>query len=232
MTIMKPFLGLLVLGASLAGAAAQAAECNYQVQSTDPGTGEKTLATEFVKVSTLMASVTGSVQFSSVGNQTYLVAGVRAANYFPIPPELNIDLANSDPVKQTGRFDPRLDAVLAQLNAETGFVPAGSKLRITLEDRSVITLEAEKDVAGRSNGWKPQEGDNEGPNFMILSNIGAKYPLDDAAIKALTARKAISMRLESADRYYEFASRMAPQNTLTWGKKNSEQFQEALNCVL
>ena len=232
MTNRVSILGAIVC-LSLAGFdSALAAGCKYQVQSTDPDTGEKTLVTKAVRVSTLMASVTGSVQFSSVGNQTYLFAGVRAANYFPIPPELNIDLNKSDPEKEMGRYDPRLDEVLEELKASEGFVPAGSTLRITLEDRSVITLEAEKDSAGRSKGWKPQEGDNEGPNFMILSDIGAKYPLDDAVIKALTERKAISMRLESADRYYEFASRMNPQYPLTWGKKNGEQFQEALNCVL
>lgn len=225
-------LGMVACIAVAGSQSALASDCNYLDQSTDPETGQAKRVTEVVKVSTAMASVNGGVQFASIGDQKVLYAGVRAANYFPIPPELNIDLNKSDPEKETGRFDPRLDEVLEELKASTGFVSAGSTLRITLEDRSVIVLESANDASASSKGWKPQYGDNEGPNFLILSDIQGKYVLDDVALHALTNRKPISMRMETADRYYEFASRMNVQYPLTWGKKNGEKFQEALNCVL
>jgi len=180
-----------------------------------------------------MASSSGAVQAISIGDDKFLAVRLRARNMFPIPPQLNINLADSDQYKRTGRFDPRLDLVLDRLKRDTAFIPAGSTLRITLQDRSVIVLTSVKDNSASNQGWKPQSGEeNTGPNFLLLSEASALYPLDADMIKALTSRLAVSVRMETADRYYEFASRMNIQYPLTIGEKNGQQLQEALNCVL
>ena len=58
------------------------------------------------------------------------------------------------------------------------------------------------------------------------------YPLDETATNAIASRLPTSMRMETGERYYEFASRMNVQYPLTWGKKNGQKLQEAVNCVL
>jgi hypothetical protein len=202
------------------------------VRETDPSTGEQKLATKIVGVSTAMATSSGAVQAVSHGDDKFLAVRLRTISHYPVPPELDINLADSSWEWKTGKYDPRLKGVLEQHKRDAAFVPAGSSLRITLEDRSVIILHAENDSAGSNRGKSPYLDANETPNFVINSQVSALYPLDADAIKALTSRLAISMRMETAERYYEFASRMNPKYPLTWGEKNGRQLQEALNCVL
>ena len=233
MRIRSSFSGVIAAAILLGCSAAHAAECKYSDQSTDPDTGVKRLATKSVNISTAMATSSGAVQGVSIGDDKFLAVRLNARNKYPIPPQLNINLAESDQYYRTGRYDPRLDQVLDGLKRTTAFIPAGSTLRITLEDRSVIVLASKEDGSARNRGWKPQSGEqNTGPNFLLLSEASALYPLDAEMIKALTSRLAVSVRMETADRYYEFASRMNIQYPLTIGEKNGRQLQEALNCVL
>jgi hypothetical protein len=227
------FSGVIAIALLLGSGVAQTAECKYADRSTDPDTGAQKLASKIVTISTTMANNSGAVQAFSVGDDKFLTVRLRARNMFPIPPQLNINLADSDKYERTGRFDPRLDRILDHLERDTAFIPAGSTLRITLQDRSVIVLTSDKDSSARNQGWKPQSGEeNTGPNFLLLSEASALYPLDTDMIKALTSRLAVSVRMETADRYYEFASRMNIQYPLTIGEKNGRQLQEAVNCVL
>lgn len=227
------FSGVIAIALLLGSGVTQAAECKYADRSTHPDTGAQRLATKIVTISALMASNSGAVQAISIGDDKFLAVRLRARNVFPIPPQLNINLADSDPYMMTGRFDPRLDQVLDHLKRDTAFIPAGSTLRITLQDQSVIVLRSDKDSSARNQGWKPQSGEqNDGPNFLLLSEASAMYPLDADMIKALTSRLAVSVRMETADRYYEFANRINVQYPLTIGDKNGRQLQEAVNCVL
>lgn len=219
---------LMLLGPSLT----VAAECKLSEESVDPDSNKKILATKMVGVSTAMATINGYVQGVSIGEDKFLSVGLRAKNNYPIPPELGINLAESSKREETGRYDPRLDTLLSQLENDALFVPAGSTLRITMEDRSVVVLTAYKDKRSRSVGKKPQHDGNDSSNFFIKSQVQPLYALNEDALDALTSRLAISMRMETNDRYYEFASRMNVHYPLTWGKKNGQKFQEAVNCVL
>ncbi|MDH3351709.1 MAG: hypothetical protein OEM51_09180 [Gammaproteobacteria bacterium] len=233
MHVRNFFSGVIAITLLLGSGAARAAECKYSDRSTDPATGVQKLATRPVEISTAMVSSSGWVHAVSIGDDRFLAIKLRAKNQFPIPPQLNINLANSDQEQRTGRYDPRLNQELRRLQHETAFVPAGSTLRITLEDRSVIVLTSKEDSSARNKGWKPQSGsENTGPNFLLLSEVNALYPLSAEMIRALTSRLAVSVRMETADRYYEFASRMNIQYPLTIGDKNGRQLQEAVNCVL
>jgi len=232
MTLRNSIHGVLTVLCLLCCGIASAAECTFESHSTDPETGVSRHATKYVGISTMMAKNFGSMQAVAVGHDKFLGMRLRAKNSFPIPPELGIDLSKSNYEFRTGRYDPRLDSVLKHLEQEAAVVPKGSTLRLTLEDRSVIVLRSTDYRKTRSQGWKPQSDGNDGSNFLILSEVHAQYPLDEVMINALTSRMVTGIRMETADRYYEFASRMNIQYPLTIGKKNGKQLQEALNCVL
>ena len=232
MTTKNSFKGVLACALLLASSTVLANDCKYAIQKTDPDTGLQNLATKRVGVSTMMATNSSAIQAVSIGGEKFLAVRLHAVNRFPVPPELNINVNGGSQQYRTGKYDVRLDDVLTQLKKDAAFVPAGSTLRITLEDRSIMVLNSDKDAWSRSSGQKPKFDGNESPNFVIASTVSAMYRLDADAIKALTSRLAISMRMETAERYYEFASRMNVQYPLTWGKKNGQQLQEALNCVL
>ena len=232
MNIRNSIQGVVAMLWLLGGGLVLAAECKFSTTSTDPATGAPRIATKFVGVATMMAENFGAVQGVSIGDKKFLAMRLRAKNVFPIPPELNIDLAESSKTYKTGRYDPRLNQVLNRLKQDAAFAPKGSSLRLTLEDRSVIVLRSDADSRARSKGLKPQSDGNDGENFVLLSEVIAQYPLDETMIKALTSRLVTSIRMETADRYYEFASRMNSQYPLTIGKKNGKQLQEALNCAL
>jgi hypothetical protein len=232
MTTKNSFKGVLAMLLLLGGGLVSAAECKFSTTSPDPATGEPRIATKFVGVATMMADNFGAVQGVSIGGNKFLAMRLRAKNVFPIPPELNIDLEKSSRTYKTGRYDPRLNQVLNRLKQDAAFAAKGSSLRLTLEDRSVIVLRSDADSRARSKGWKPQSDGNDGENFLLLSEVIAQYSLDETTIEALTSRLVTSIRMETADRYYEFASRMNIQYPLTIGEKNGRQLQEALNCAL
>lgn len=232
MIIKNSILGVFAMALLLGFNTVSAADCKFAVQETDPQTGKPKLATKIVTVSTAMATNSGAVQFVSMNDEKFVAVRLRAINHYPIPPEYKINLNDSNQYERTGKYDPRLNAMLKQLERDAQFVPAGSTLRITLEDRSVIVLEADGDSESRNSGQSPLRNGNETRNFVIMSQVSAMYPLDADTINALTSRLPISMRMETAERYYEFASRMNIHYPLTVGKKNGQQFQEGLNCVL
>ena len=232
MNIRNSLQGVLASLWLLGCGATSAAECKFDSHSTDPETGVTRHATKYVGIATMMAKDFGAVQAVSIGNDKFLGIRLRAMNHFPIPPELNINLNASSEKYKTGRYDPRLKTVLQQFEQDAAFVPKGSTLRLTLEDRSVVVLRSTDYRKTRSQGWKPQSDGNDGSNFRILSEVHALYPLDEVMINALTSRMVTGVRMETAGRYYEFASRMNDLYPLTIGKKNGQQLQEALNCVL
>jgi len=232
MTLKNSIYGVLAVLCLLSCSIVSAAECKFESHSTDPETGVSRHATKYVGISTMMAKNFGSVQAVAVGHDKFLGMRLRAKNEFPIPPELGIDLSKSNYEYRTGRYDQRLDTILQRLRQEAAFIPKGSTLRLTLEDRSVIVLRSTDYRKTGGQGWKPQSDGNEGSNFVILSEVHALYPLDDVMINALTSRLVTGIRMETADRYYEFASRMNVQYPLTIGDKNGKQLQEVLNCVL
>jgi hypothetical protein len=130
-----------------------------------------------------------------------------------------------------GRNNPMLNDFLRALERDALVVPAGSTLRITLEDRTNVVLTTAEDFKGRGSAEKrPSEGTWE--KIAITADVRLRYPLDTEAIAALTAKTAINMRLETRDRYYSFGARSAELQPVKWSKKSSAKFKEALSCVL
>ena len=216
--ILYSITALAVLGASWA----RAAGCEYATETVDAATGDRTISTELVRVSSMGSGVDGSLQGVTVGEEKFLGLRIKVRNIFPMP--ANLDILGD-------RHNPMLDDFLRALERDSLVVPAGSTLRITMEDRTNVVLTTAEAFKGRGSAEKrPSEGTWK--KIAITADVKLQYPLDTEAIAALTAKTAINMRLETRDRYYSFGARYTEVQPVKWSKKSSAKFKEALNCVL
>ena len=84
--ILFSITALAVLGASWA----RAAGCQYATETVDATTGDRTISTKLVRVSSMGSGVDGSLQGISVGEAKFLGLRIKVRNTFPMPANLDI----------------------------------------------------------------------------------------------------------------------------------------------
>ena len=230
---MKSTISLIIAAAVLPGATiAQNATCQYDEESVDPVTNVTTIKTKLRPVTSVWQSNKGSIRGISRGDEKFLGIQFSAHTHYPFPADLDISFEETELITQGGKYDARLNPFIEKLEKETFFVPSGSTLRVTLEDRTTVFLKTIEDFALRSRVDRPRWNSNGTPHFRVRVTADLQYALDARALAVLMAKPAINMRVEIGGQYYGFGDRRQVWDPLTWSPKANHAIQEVLNCVL
>jgi hypothetical protein len=246
---MKKVLPQLVALAICSGTASAAdTSCSFFEPQTDPDTNEPIIKTKwngvYSKMNMAMAEdmdskeeppVTGaSVRGISRGDAISLGVMLSVQDYYPIPPELGVSIEDTNMIFQKGIYDDKLDPYIRELREKGLAVAAGSTVKLTFEDRTVLILESAEDVAVQGAVTRPTYGDNNSHHFRLRSEVTLEYPVDEEALKLLMAKPVANMRIETGERYYDLNTGM-PGNIIAtrfWSKKSYYDIQGVLSCVL
>ena len=229
---------------------AQAAKCKYEKTKRDPVTNEKVTMTKWDRVTNGMMDLhaQGFVSGISVVDQKYLGLKLNTTDYFAVPGWYRAGYSTRAEKKI---FEDRLQKHKAHLKKDSVVFPAGSVLRITMEDRSVVELTANSEARSVGGITMPnKEYKRKGfggflkmaaasaadadkvvsPHFRVDAEFVIRYDLDDEIMALLTTKRAINMRVEARDDYYYLGARDTTQN-LAWGRGSNDNIQNALNCA-
>ncbi len=234
---------------------AATSKCEFSVNTIDETTGERTVQTEFDSVITSMSfrpsEANGSIAVGQQGGQRYLAVKFDAIDHFPLPPELAV---HEDP-----SWDPTYRDWLDGLLGDTAIYPAGSTVRLDLDDQTSVTLATEKNLRIRTHYAEPGQSvsANRGTNKAAKKFVGflakmagedintsadasryhsvatkatIRYPIDAEAGDILRRAAVISLRLESRDRYYDLAYRTT-REFVGWSDKSYLKIRDAMQCV-
>ena len=217
-------------------ALAQASTCEYAPESTNQVTGAKIIATKWQRIKqgdgSGMSFTRGYVRAISEGDAKYLSTKIDYTRYRPIPPELGIRLEDTNMITRKGIYDPRLNAVVEHLKTVPFTMPGGSKLRLTLEDRTTVTILTSEEYSIFPAVRKPQHPPNSAPEFQLEYRVMPRYLLDADAIALLSDNLVVSLRMEFPDQYYYFGHRNLIWDDRVISKKTMATVQGVLKCVL
>lgn len=215
---------------------AKAAECQYEPESADRVGDEKVIRTVWERIQhTILAggNATREIQVSSDGGVIYLGLRLYAGTqYFPIPPEFDIKLEETNIITKTGKFDPRLKQYEEELQKEQFFIESGSELRITLEDRTDFVLATNEDYSFSGDVTMPQWDDNSSDQYRVMFLATTRYALDDHATKMLSANRVAGMRMELPYGYLYLGDRSGTGDNRDISEKAAVIIQGALKCVM
>jgi hypothetical protein len=255
---MKNLPGLIVivtvLGIPGAVHAAKSA-CEFSLNTVDEQTGERIIQTEFDPVITGMSfapsEATGAISVLLTGGQKYLAIKFDAIDHFPLPDQF---ADHEDP-----NWDPAYRDFLDSLLGDTAIFPAGSKVRLDLDDQTSVTLAREQhlrvrthyaepggSVSSRSSKTKSAKklvgflakmaGEDVNTNadasryYTVATKAILKFPIDDESADILGRAAVTGLRIEARDRYYTMGYRTA-RYFVGWSSKSYLKIQEAMNCV-
>jgi len=235
---MRRFVLLLLAAPLLPGIGlAKDAECVYAPETVDTTTGQKIVTTEWYRLSSRMMqmaaamSTDGAVRGIVEGDTKYLGVQLRSQNLYPIPPELGVSLEKNNMFTKKGIYDERLIPFDVKIQSDALVVPAGSSLRITLEDRTTVVLSSDEEVRVNGSSTKPLSSDNKTPHFRVTARADLKYALDDETWARLMSAAAVNMRVEAEDKYYSFGHPSTPNAANVWSDKYNGVIQGVLKCI-
>ena len=236
----------MLLGTSVA----DAARCKYEKTKRDPVTNEKIIQSKWERVTNVMMDehAQGFVSGVSILDQKYLAIKLNTTDYFEVPDWYNNRYKTKADKKA---HKERQNKWKANLQRELVFFPAGSVLRITMEDRSVVEVTSSGEVRPVGGLTMPnKEFKRKGlGGFLKMAAVSAagadkvvsahfridaesviRYELDEETMALLSNKPAINMRVEARDDYYYLGARDTTQN-LAWGSGANEKVKDALNCA-
>ena len=227
----RTLLSIIALVLLPAMAHAKTAECEYEPGSADPLGHEKVIRTVWERIQ--KSATTREIQASSDGGVIYLGLRLTAGTqYYPIPPELDIKLEETNMITKKGKFDPRLKPFVVELQKEQFFIESGSELRITLEDRTDFVLATNEDFTFFGDVTLPQWDDNASDEYRVRFPTTTRYALDEHAIKMLSANRVAGMRMEVPYGYLYLGHRGGTSGNRDISEKAAAIIQGALKCVM
>ena len=254
---MKKLISLLLSALLLPGfAVAESADCTIREETVDPATQEKTIKTKWEKISHSVnyANMTaGRVSGISVGDNKFLSVKIPSVFSYTFPTEFDtasghtLELGDATilkdekkyyVMKETGGKVSYKEAKLyyhSKLQQTPIVVPAGSSLRITLEDRTEVVLETVQEFKAASRDVKvslPHSKGNNSSLFRTETNLEMRYALDADAIASLTSQPIMNMRVATGFQYYTFGRANLVWDDLRVYKKTKLTIQKVLQCVL
>lgn len=236
---MKKLSSLLLPVLLLPGLAfAKSDACEIREETVDPATQEKTIKTKWEKISHSVnyANMSvGRVSGISVGDDKYL--GVRfPVNFrYVLPEDYETKLEDTTILSNRGRYGEGVKWFASELKRNPTVVPAGSKLRIILEDRTEVVLETDQDFRAAPNNFKvekPGSGDNKSSFFQTKTTAELRYALDADAISSLTSQPIMNMRVATGYQYMPFGRANLVWDDPRISKKTKLTVQRVLKCVL
>ena len=191
---MKSLITLLIATTTLfASTDVWAAKCKYRWDTINYRTGEKVRWTGWTMNRMVIMPNTPLMSAIVEGDKMFLGLQVASSGK---------GASSTRPTKQ--------DIDTAML------IPEGAKLSLLMEDESIYDLFAERDVVG-DTGMHVKARDK----YTFWSTAIVRFPLDAAAMAALSAQKVKDLRLHTPERNYDFS----------FGKKPSDKLQRALACI-
>lgn len=218
---MKVFITVFMALAVLSiGATAYSAECEFQADTIDPGTGEKSAKTIWQSLTrNYPGEPRASVSGMATGEKVLLGFKAQTVDYF-YPPKISAE----DPERRA-----KLDEWEHGIRQDALVVPAGSTVRISLADLTSLELKSVSDSVGQGISTAPGAavrvkgaGKNDTSNYRVDAVAEIVYAVNPDDLDILLSQVATRFRIESRDRYY----------SINPSEKNAHQIlQNALKCV-
>jgi hypothetical protein len=212
--------------------------CEIREETVDPATQEKTIKTKWEKISHSVnyANMTvGRVSGISVGDDKYL--GVRMPVTFRhvLPADYETKLEDTTILSNKDRYKEGVAWFASELKRNPTVVPAGSKLRIILEDRTEVVLETAQDFRAAPNNFKIELHNSaykKSAFFLTKTTAELRYALDADAISSLTSQPIMNMRVATGYQYITFGRANLVWDDPRISKKTKLTVQKVLKCVL
>ena len=208
---MKTLIALTiaaVISAVACPASARAEECKYMRDGIDPFSNEKRVTTKWSPLTGWLSDVIN--QSLNKNSEISVLAIVRGEQKL-----LAMQLKLSD----TTKYEPTHSEIRYAFE-----IPNGARLQITMADRSVVDLYAEKSVLGDTHA------NYEDGIFVIKTTITAKYPLDTGAAATLSSQNAVSVQLAVSSRKYAFTENYGLFKT-NIHEKSRGNIRQVLDCT-
>ena len=198
---MKKLITSICVILAVAGASAQNDDCKYDKNELDKFTHKKIVWTKWEKLTILFAVTRDYVpsvrctQEDTLKELVVYVDGYYFTNFKPTKEEIDSNLV----------------------------IPAGSKIMILMEDQKTVELATAKQLNSTGEYTSPYTGDNRSEKFRVYWHLGISYPLNDNAIKALSAQGATAMRVFlKNDKYTDYNIHKKKYGTL----------QHLMTCIM
>ena len=225
---------LLLPGFALAASDA----CEIREETVDPATQEKTIKTKWEKIShsvNYMNMTAGRVTGISVGDDIYLGVKIPYTIIYVLPEGYETKLEDTTLLSKKDRYEEGVKRFASELKNIPIIVPAGSSLRITLEDRTVVMLETVQEFKTSARDVQvrlPNSSNNNSPFFQTNTTFYLRYALDADAISSLASQPIMNMRVATGYQYLTFGRANLVWDDPRISKKTKLTVQRVLKCVL
>jgi len=196
----RAFLDVFVVSVLFGASPASAASCKFADNVEDLFAGVTVVRTKWDRISPNWEKAheeyIGYVSASSEGEETFLNVRIR-----------HLQLARFKPTKD------ELDDIL--------FVPQGTRLMVTMADKSSVGIPAADLVEGQYEIHSPYSKSYGGDDYVVITTADVKYVVDAVAAEALTAQDATLMRMLTS----------AGHHDIPIHKRSLDGIKNAISCL-
>lgn len=200
----KTILWLITTSMLIAGSGAHAAKCKFRQDSVDKFTKVRTLLTKWDQLDSLFGGLSKRPNNVYAG---YVSAGLKSDEIILL---VNFQLVS----------ESRL-APAKYLLKDTIVAPEGSRLLVMMADESIVELLSDQTVRVNAELSWPGTGGNASDKFSMKSDATISYTLDADTLAALSSQDATTVRVETADPYYDIRIH----------KKSFGDIRKAIACI-
>ena len=178
----KSFVAIIVTSFLFSINIASAASCKFADNVEDLFAGITIVRTKWDRISPNREKgdekYIGYVAASTEGEDTFLSVRIRHL--------------------EQARFKPLKDEL-----ADILVVPEGTELLVIMADKAIVALPSAGLVEGEHEIYSPYSERYNSDNYVVITTADVKYAVDDAAIAALTAQDATTMRMVTAAGHHD-----------------------------
>ena len=99
---------------------------------------------------------------------------------------------------EQAKFKPLKDEL-----ADILVVPEGTELQVIMADKTIVALPSAGLVEGEHEIYSPYSERYNSDSYVVITTADVKYSVDEAAIAALTAQDATTMRMVTASGHHD-----------------------------
>jgi hypothetical protein len=180
--MIKSFVAIIVLPLLFSINIASAASCKFADNVEDLFAGITIVRTKWDRISPnwekAYEKYIGYVAASTEGEDTFLNVRIRHL--------------------EQAKFKPLKDEL-----ADILVVPAGTELQVIMADKTIVALPAAGLVEGEHEIFSPYSERYNSDTYVVITTADVKYSADAAAIAALSAQDATTMRMVTASGHHD-----------------------------
>ena len=196
----KSFIAVIVIQLLFSINIASAASCKFADNVEDLFAGVTIVRTKWDRISPNWES--GSEKY--IG---YVAASTEGEDTF-----LNVRIRHLEQAK----FKPLKDEL-----ADILVVPEGTELQVIMADKTIVALPSAGLVEGEHEIYSPYSERYNSDNYVVITTADVNYAVDEAAIAALMAQDATTMRMVTA----------AGHHDIPIHKNSLDGIKKAVTCI-